>query len=82
MYDVKAFLIYNSLPHIMYVHRRKNIIYLQEFLKQENKRVFGQAFLLCFEASANKIYFYQQCMYIVFILQCQKLQNKISNFTK
>ena len=30
------------------------------------------AFLDCFGASAIKFYFYRQCLYIVFILQCQK----------
>jgi hypothetical protein len=32
-------------------------------------------FLACFPVTANKFYIYWHCTYIVFILQCQKLQN-------
>jgi hypothetical protein len=31
-------------------------------------------FVACFEANANNIYFYQQCTYITFILQCHDAQ--------
>ena len=35
-----------------------------------------QDFLVCFAANANKFYIYRQCTYIVFIMQCQKVQNR------
>ena len=31
--------------------------------------------LACFAANTNEFYFYRHCTYIMFILQCQKVQN-------
>ena len=40
-------------------------------LKQVEMQGFDElCFVACFEANANNIYFYQQCTYIAFILQC------------
>ena len=40
-------------------------------LKQVEMQGFDElCFVACFEANANNIYFYQQCTYITFILQC------------
>jgi hypothetical protein len=45
--------------------------------KRYLREIIIQAFLACFAASANKFCIYRQYMHIAFILQCQKIQNKL-----
>ena len=65
-----------SMKYTMYVTSyivRKYETYLYEHSKQLEKT----SLLVCFAATANEFYDYRKCTYIVFILQCQKVQNNV-----
>jgi hypothetical protein len=55
---------------MIYVHCQKTYNLFVRALEIGRKAILWQAFLSCFPASANEFYIFEQCIYIVFILQC------------
>jgi hypothetical protein len=49
---------------------------LVQALLKGRKASFWWSFQPCFTTSANEFYIFRQCIYIVFILQCRKVQLK------
>ena len=69
---------WESFHQVIHKHWKR---YLREIIIQALETLC-QAFLACFAASANKFCIYRQYMHIAFILQCQKIQNKLPNYLK
>jgi hypothetical protein len=64
-----------TLKYTIYVHCRKIYNLFVRALETGRKTIIWQAFLACFASSTNQFYIYRQCVYIVFILQYQNVQN-------
>jgi hypothetical protein len=70
---------FNGKPKINESYIDKNTYIVEKYLnlfvralETGRKSILCWAFLPCFEASANELYIFRQCTYIVFIMQCKK----------
>ena len=74
-----AWITWTNLAYIQYMYIVRKIKHL---FAQHPLEICRGDFLACFAVNAKKIYFYWQCTYKRFILQCQQMQNNFAILLK